>query len=435
MKWLLDKVRVANLLTPYGREKRGSSLWSLIEHLSVVVVQFALAIPLVYGLGLENFGIWAYLIAVSAFLGALTPGIAMAATQLISGEEDFSVRAAAIYLAVFGGLFACMAFTALGASVFHYILQNYKPTALAPLSSDLIVSAVTATFLNGVAVQWDVICSAVLRAKLDYRRTSLIEIVGRCVALVVMGILASVGVSVINILYANAILVIARAVIKIRVATKGEQVPRFGKVLRLLKPATHFSVYQWIQNFSAVMYASADRLVVGMFMPASDVAILALASQVAQQIQSIPRAFLTPLAPALIHYKQKGDIQGFESALIDARRRLLVMSGVLTFPCATIGPLVVFLVLNFQISLSVIFPIMLSYIAGYFVMAQSVVPYYKMIGQSRLGLSGIVNVCAALTNLVAAIVLCVLFGPIGVGVSKAAYILPYLLISYRNLSD
>lgn len=400
----------------------------------MLTLQFVTAIALVHGLGLQNFGIWTYLIAIGSLLGALTPGIAMSATQLISGQQDLVVRSAAINLIIIGGMVPVIFFTMFGGSIFYFVLACYPPMALKAVSGDLTVAAVIAATINGVFIQWDLICSSTLRAKLEYKVSSLIDIIGRVISVLLLSALVINEWELISLLYVNAFLVLGRATVKASAAMKGELRPDPKAIRRLLGPVTRYALYQWVQNFSAIFYASADRITVGLFLPPSMVAVAALAGQIAQQIHSIPRAFLSPLAPALITYKKNRQTLEFEVALHEARRRLILILLIIALPSAAVGPLIIWLVLNFQMPLSDIFQILLSYLFGYAIMSLSIVSYYRLIGEGRLGLSGVLNACAALLNLAAAVCLGSLFGVSGVGLSKAAYAVPYLLFERRGPS-
>lgn len=421
------------LFTPIGKERPGSSFWSVIEHISLPTLQFASAFPLVGGLGVAGYGQWVYILGIATMVGALSPGFSMAATQQISGEtcEEKKVSAAAI--AVGFGLIAVLIFSALGATAFLYILENSPPQALIELEVTPGLLAVLVA-ITGAAIQWDHINAAVLRANLQFRLASLIEISSRAISLLVLGVFVLWSGNIIAALVINSILIFIKGALKASFIFWSKPAPKVRTMAGLISPSIKFSILHWPQSFNAIAYMFSDRVVLGYFASSSVVAIASLASQVAAQLHSVPRAFLAPLAPALINIARNEDDLAYKEALRASWSKLRFLVVVLLPAIMVLGLPIIQTVLQFSVSWSQVFAILICYLFGYFVMSLTIIPHVNFVGRQQVGRASIVALAGAACNAVSSVLLGAFWGVFGVALAKSAYAIPYAFLGPRSSS-
>jgi O-antigen/teichoic acid export membrane protein len=426
----LQKLTIAltrHLAVPLGSERAGSSNWSVAEHLAVPALQFASALPLVHGLGVDGFGHWVYLLGIATIVGALTPGFSMAATQQIAGEPCREKRSASAIISLGLGLLAVIIFSAIGATVFSFILESAPPQALLGLKGEITVYA-TLVALTGAAIQWDIICATALRAKLEFRTASVLEISSRTLSLSIVIVFVLNEGGIIGALWLNAALVFLKGLVKAAFIFKGESLPRFQTIAALAPRSIWFAILHWPQSFNSMVYMFADRVVIGYFAPASTVAVASLASQVASQLHAIPRAFLAPLVPALITVTRSGDQEVYRKVISSAISRLVSVQLILLPTILLFGTVLIYAIFRSTLPLVEISIIVICYSIGYIFLSTTIIPHFNLIGRQKVGAAAIIALLSALCNAILSIILGFTLGVYGVALAKSAYCKPYAVL-------
>ncbi|MER9902016.1 hypothetical protein [Mesorhizobium sp. M0130] len=400
--------------------------WALLEQISMPTLQLALTAPLIFSLGLTGYGLWSFNLSLAGILGAATPGVAMAATQLISSEADPTRRSAAIGLIVFGGLGVSVLSSIVALALSGAVLHYYPP--LVWVENHLNVAKFTSlAALTAASLQWDMMCAATLRAQSRFRENALCEISTRIFSIICLASAGVLGASLIYLLIINLLCTVMRGGVKAIVAMRGIHGYSIQLAVSLVPQAVHFSLLQWVNNLSSLLYSSADRIVLGYFVPAGTVAIASLCGEMNQQIQSLPRAYFSPILPELIRLNRSQDRNGFAGLVESGAKKLGRIVLFLSISSLACGPFLVMALTQSGLGYTDVIGIYSSYAVSYAAIAMIIIPYFSLIGRGELQYANLLTIGGAVANLVAALVLGSLAGAVGVALGRVFYTVPFMI--------
>ncbi|RUV32198.1 MULTISPECIES: hypothetical protein [unclassified Mesorhizobium] len=403
----------------------------MVEQISMPTLQLLLTAPLIYSVGLSGYGLWTFNLSLAGVLGAATPGVGMAATQLISAEVDRTKRSAAISLIVFGGLAVSVLSGGIAFALSSVALRSYPPLIWTENHID-IVRFVLLAVLTAIALQWDMICAATLRAQSRFKENALCEVSTRLFSIGSVATAGMLSFPLTQLLVINLLCIILRGGVKAFVATRGIEKFSLHEVLGLLSLAVHYSVLQWVNNVSSLLYSSADRIVLGYFVSAEIVAVASLCGEMNQQIQSLPRAYFSPILPELIKLDRANDKVGFQNILLRSSaniKRIIIM---LSLASIAFGPPLVILLSQSSFIYQELMVIYCSYTLSYVAIAMIIVPYFSLIGRGELRFANMLTIGGAVANLVAAVALGSLLGAAGVALGRMFYTVPFIFWRKRE---
>ena len=401
-------------------------MWALAEHIAVPILQLLLTLPLVHSIGVTGFGLWSFNLSLAALIGTATPGVAMAATQLISLADDTETQQSATVLVVASGVLAATMASSIAAGIAHIILSYFTPQVWISLESDINVFIILAS-MTAAALQTDMVCASALRAKNKFRHSAILDVATRSSGIAIVALAAIVGAGLTSLLAINFFMIIIRVITKATyLLADGGRVN--GKTIKkLVMPMIRFSLLQWSTNVSLFIYSSADRIILAFIAPASVVAVSSLVGEMARQIQAIPRAYLSPLLVEMAFSRKRGDIVAADAAAQAAIRILRVLIAILSCGALISITPITFMLLGGEVDIMTIFVIVAAYVISYSTLAGIVVNYYQLVSQGALEKINILTIWGAVANLAGAALFGFILGAPGVAVSRMLYAMPFYL--------
>lgn len=289
-----------NTLATGLRPHIGRATWSITEQAVGPLLQLALTPFLLRWMGAEEFGLWALVIAITSMGQLASFGAGGATTKHVSADWGAGRRAdavatvrAATTVALAMGLLilALSAWTAVPlASVFF---DRMGDTAHVGAALFLAVLLLLAQEIDGVF-------AAAMRGLQRFDLVARVELLGRLASTAAVAILAWHYRTVIPIL-AGAILLtackaVARAVMVNRLLhVRNAHWPSVER--KHLRRVTDFGKWQWMQSIGSTLFSVADRLLVGWYFGAADLARYSICLQVAQSVHLLPAAAMQVLFP------------------------------------------------------------------------------------------------------------------------------------------
>lgn len=405
--------------------------WAVAEQAVGPGLQILVTPFLLRWLGAPEFGLWMLAQAFSgmgrlASLGAGTAAVKHVSSDLGLGNREraaLAVRAAVTVTLVLGG------------AILLLVVVGAKATASGLFermgSKEVVSGALILGAVNMVLQELDGVFSSALRGALRYDLAATIESVAR-VALGGMSLLMAwrfrtaaailVGAAVITVLKLTA-----KAVVVGRILLVQCWLPTLDR--SEIRRVTDFGRWQWIQSIGAVMFSVVDRMLVGSWLGASDLARYGVCLQLAQWVHALPAAAVQVIFPWLSAKVARGE----QPAIRQLKFWALVGGGgclVVPFLLIPIAHPLLRLWLNasFAEENAQILQLLLL---GFGVLAFSVPSHYILLGLGEVRFVSLSNLAAG-AMAVAASVAWLPFGLVGVAAAKLAYG-PVILMNYRRL--
>jgi O-antigen/teichoic acid export membrane protein len=321
----------------------GGTLVLMLAQVSSIVVSLLLTPFMVNELGLERFGLWAFLNAVVAFAGLLEVGLGRGSVRFIAvfGErkELDVVRRIVSY-----GMLSRIALGVLLCPLAWLLGRGLLPHA--GISDSLLGEAKTLLplvlgyFFLSAGVR---LLSALL---IGFERTwlvALITLVSQLVyaALVVVFLLA--GLELYGLLIAAGIQSILQGVACYAFAKRliGQVFGNpFALRRELIVEMLKFGGWTQVTALSALVNRQTDAIVIGSFLSVRSVGLYDIGNRIAQLTRTLPLTLLGPLLPATARMHAQRDDKRIARTLLQGNRLLALMSlGIAGFIVAT-APLI-----------------------------------------------------------------------------------------------
>ena len=399
---------------------RQNVLYSLAEFGSLPLLMLATAPMLLRSLGQQQYGTWMLVNSVAATAGGLGGGFGDAATRYIALHRGRGDR-----LGVNRSLFAvllinCVLGTIASATVIT--LAPFLVDEVFKIGPALRGEAVSAIRIAGLilALRFPAaVFMSATRAYERYRPVVLVTVLSRAVLMIGAVALARNGFGLLSILLTTVIVeaasLAAQAVITITLI--GVRVPSSSHLIQGLKEVLEFGLFTGLKSAVSVMFGHADRLLVGALLGVAPLAIYVLCNQVAQFIPAVIASgfnFLFPNLTAAL------GTEGMNSAERSYRRASAIAVGLvaaMSFVLWIVGQRLLRVWIGGSSPEQ--YPgLLAALIAGYSLLALSVVPQYTALSLGRSRQLAMVNVVAGAASLAVGYALLRHIGVLGIGLAK-----------------
>jgi O-antigen/teichoic acid export membrane protein len=288
--------------------------WSASEAFSNPIVMFILSPILLSNIGIENYGVFIFVITLSAFFSFSGLGMNTLVTYEIARKfssynflELRKIFSVAIILSLTGVLFFSVLLLFVGYAIFLNVIPDY-------LNWNLNSRFIPIVILILIFSQIDSILSASLKGLHQFRLSSILELFTRFINLAIISLTA--------LLFKDIYFILLSLVISsfISVTIKYIILRNFIKFIfidiKTLKKIGMklFEHSKWValQNFAGTSYASLDKLIVGFFLGASELGVYAIFIMLAQLIHFIPASMLSFIFPKIARQDRNISMSNFK---------------------------------------------------------------------------------------------------------------------------
>ncbi len=406
-----------------------NAIWNVGDYL-VLPVLFLIFTPfLVHRLGVEHFGIWMLVTALSGMTGIFAFGLGDATIKYVSmyrARGDHSgvstvVRSSMTMYAGLGILTAALFYVAAPLLARHgfKIARQDEALAVAALRIGGVIFAVRAISMVFVAS---------LQGCERYDLSARITIVVKAVTLLAAVAAVALGHGVLAILCVS-VAVIAMGAVALFFAARRQIaalscIPIFhpAKVREIFS----FGFYSWLQSLSSTVFAQADLLVVGSLLGTTAVTYYSVCQRVAMPVHSLlaaGSAFLFPMSSAAL---ELGDYAQMRRIYARSFETVAVLAALMGVPLFVLAPQILTLWMGAdfaQHAATVLRILALSYA----LLATSVIPWNVLNGTGHVRLNTLLGWFSVVAVLVVSLVLIPKFGLEGVALAKLTNILPLIV--------
>jgi O-antigen/teichoic acid export membrane protein len=289
-----------------------SSGWAMAEYVAYPVMMLA-AMPLyLWALGTTQYGQWMFLLTITGFGGLAGFGMGPTATHTVAAARGRNDMPAAIESAR-----ACLAITLISgvalALVIVLVGWNVGPRAFSKVATPhmlFIIFAFGALLL--LMEQIDSVFAGILRGLERFDLSARLEIAAKTLQVILTALAASLTRDLVAVFVTTTITGAIRTGGKIlavrRLLPAGRISPKWAP--GEMRAAFHFGKWIWLQGAGSLLFAVADRTLVGAMLGAKPLAAYAIALQLAQQVQTIPAAGAQVLFPAIAKRQEAGEDWG-----------------------------------------------------------------------------------------------------------------------------
>lgn len=284
------------------KEHLSNALFGVLDYAAHPAAMLLAAPFLLRHLGIAQYGVWVVSMAAVSIGGILASGFGDANIQNVAsmralGQNDSLLRTVRSILAinmVLGGTLMALFWILIPWIVRHVVPSD---TSLAFACTWSLRIAALLMPIRAV----ESVCISTQRAFERYGAAVRISIFVRLLTIAAAVALALCGFGVIGIMAGTALLMLLGTLVQLfelKQHLKANSLwPSFDR--QATKALFEFGVFSWIQALSSVLFAQADRLILGISLGATAVTAYALSSQIAQPIYGIAAAGLHFLFPYL----------------------------------------------------------------------------------------------------------------------------------------
>lgn len=398
-----------------------SSAWVVTEYLWYPLLIFASTPIFLRILGPAQYGLWMLLLTTVALGAVLNIGTGAATIKVISatlGHDDGS----GLELAVRSSLGIALVGGGILAVIIIGVFQFGSGPLFAKMGAKGVVrmTGFTAAGLSLIE-QLDNVYASALKGAQKFATAAKVEILAKSAQIVVGLAIISVHGGLPGLYVGLMFVAVFRLGSKVYLAATELRlqhlfVPCFkgtGQVLGYAK-------WGWVQGLGGLLFGFSDRLLVGSLLGATSLAYYMLATQLAQQIHSIPAAGFSILFPYISQKRAGQPGWSIGNIIRPAFAANVVVSGCLSFILIFFGkPLLRVWIGQEKADLCANILRVLS--IAYLILAQNIVPHFVLLGLGRMRFVSLINVVAGVLSVAAMLVLIKIFGLTGVGYGRILY--------------
>lgn len=409
------------------------SVWAILEYAWYPLLVFIATPYLLHTLGSEKYGHWMLLTAVVGFGTIMNVGTGAAAIKLVSvgrGREDGGyvehIVRASLTIAVVGGcLIAALIF-----SVFWFagdiFFERMGDRSLVRLTGSV------AALLAWIE-QIDNVFASALKGAEQFSRAASIEMVSKTLQIFAVVSVVAVWGTAAALYTALVMVALVRLIAKATIAGRFLAISSFRPAISKVAEILLYAKWGWLQGVGAMLFGVADRMLVGSFLGAANLAYYSIASQLAQQVHSLSAAGLSVLFP-----KVSRKLEHNASFSLWKIIKLTMVGNFLVSTSLALG----LLVFGQQILLSWLgkaeadasIDILWCLTIAYWVLALNVVPHFILLGLGRMRFVAMSNLAAGIVMLVTIYALVNSYGLVGVGVARIGYGI-VTLVNFLSLAE
>ncbi len=401
------------------RRHAASSGWAMAEYVAYPLMMFAATPLFLAALGAAQYGQWMLLITFTGFGGLAGFGMGPAATKEVSaarGRGDLADAA--------DGARACLAVALLGALALSAVLVaiGLGPGAgwLARMGTPERVAAIVLFAAALIALeQLDSVFAGVLRGFERFDLSARIEVSAKLVLVLATAAVAWFTRDLLAVFATATLVTVVRALVKRAAARRligAALVPRWSRPH--VRQAFGFGGWVWVQSIGSMLFAVADRLLIGALLGAEPLARYAIALQLAQQVQTIPAAGAQVLLPTVAQRAAAG--QDYRRLAIRATLALSAVALAGALALVIVGRPLLALWVGERMAAGV-WPTLPWLAAAYALLALPTAAHYVRLGSGGERFVAVVTIIAGASAFAAAWILTPTYGLIGASAARIVY--------------
>jgi O-antigen/teichoic acid export membrane protein len=421
-----------------ARRNAGNSISGVVDTFARPVIVVATSPYFVHKLGLDLFGLWMLVNAVSGSYSVFNLGFGDATMKYVSaylGRKD-AEGAGRIMRASFTA--TCGIGTVIAAAVFFVApWLAHSVFKIAPALHPIAIRAIQIGGLLLALRSVEYVLVAFIRAYERYEIAARITVVTKVVAIIAAVALVAAGFSILSILGTTLAATLASVVV-LAISAKRlhpglSLVPGIDR--RSWRELAHFGGYTWLQNLSGVAFDQMDKLMIGSFLGTPAVAYYVLCLQLTQPIHMLASSAFNFVFPLFSHRRESGKHR-LDSAFRSAMMANIVLAAIVTLPLFFFSRTILRIWMGPAFAAHSF--VLLSVLAVAFgALAINVVPYYTLLSVGRVRLVSLLSLFSGILTLVSMSVLVPRYQLIGAACSRFLYAgilaVPFIVAARRSV--
>lgn len=406
----------------------GSSGWAMLEYGWYPLLVFVGTPWFLHRLGTEPYGLWMLIAATVGLGGILNSGTGTAVIKTVSvgvGRADSPLVSRAVGTAL---AIAIAAGGALAVVVFgiFWVAGDQVFARMSDPGSLKLAGGVAALLIW--LEQMDNVFSSALKGAERFAQAAALEIA--CKTLLIAGASAVLywWPSLAALYTALLFFTLVRLVVKARAARSALALGSLSPGVAGLDEVLHLVKWGWLQGVGGMLFAVADRFLVGALLGASSLAYYSIATQLAMQIHAATAAAVSVIFPRISRLLESGQVSRAKSTMAFAFLGSLLLGSLLASALFWFGPPL----LTAWVGPEVAAPtasILPWLIAAFWILTLNIVPYYSLLGMGRVRFIGICVLVAGGLSAVVMYASITRLGIIGAPVGRGVYALLTLVLA------
>jgi O-antigen/teichoic acid export membrane protein len=417
------------------RDSAANAAYSVADYLASPLFMIAAAPFLVARLGLEQYGLWMLVNALTGTMGVFSMGLGDATVKYVSthrGRND-PVGVQKVFSstltgsALLGGLLGALILLGaplLARQVFR-IEPQHQTAALHAIQLGALIPLLRA--IESVLVN-------TLRAYEQYGSPARISVVVKVAIVGSAVVLAGFSRGV------EAIIAATAAAIALGVLLQAFTVSRLIRGISFSftldraawKEVFGFGFYSWVQLLGAMVFNQADRLLIGSLLGTTAVAYYTICMQLAQQVHGIVGAGFNFIFPHISARHEAGESDQLKRVYRLAVGVNVALVVLLCVPLLIFGKTILTLWMGADFA-NRSYHLLTVLVVAFAVLAINVVPHFALLGLGKVRFVSLVNLAGGVLSLAAGASLIPFFGLIGAAVGRLLYG-PIITLNYLKVT-
>jgi len=417
LKAKLSQIIFAPLLRfGFSHKTQATALWSMLESFSNPFFSLLLLPIFTHSLGLENYGLYAMLMALVNFFGFTGLGMNTSITYYLavnyqtSNPKEIAQRLCSALLITLIGtmLFSCLFLLVI--NMFETQLKEHYPHLRD--KQQLIYIALGLV----VITQIDMVVSSAIKGLQEFKISSKVEFVLRFLSFIVVSLVAVIQKSVEAIALVVLVLAIFNLIVRYGMLNKivNFDLREIKINKQIINELFHFGKWMTLQNLSGAVFGSLDKILLGVLFNTTIVGVYSIiisVTQLSHYVLASASSFITPKISSILATKKK---------LRDIYYKALAASALVTFLMLLILT-ILYPLLHDHFNLGSIKTEYFILLLSYGILAMCVQPYYFALGFGKVKLLSNINIMSALIGIVAMVYFINLYGIFGAAIARLAY--------------
>lgn len=419
---------------PSRKRNLRNAAYNLADQL-LPAIAFITATPfLVFRLGVEQYGIWMLVNALTGAMGFFSVGLGDATIKYVSGyrgkEDPVAIKR------VLHSTLALSLFLTVVAALLVFITSDYLAHSVFRIEREDQQLAVHAIQIGGILLGLRFVESVFLSCLRGFERYDLsakISMGIRIGTLVFAVSLVAVGYGVVAILLMTCGATLAGIAVQVLAIRRLLPIADFWPSVEpaAIREVLGFGIYSWLQGIGGILFTHADRLLIGALLGPAPLAYYTICTQLAQQIHALPAAALNFLFPMMSSLCETGERKELRRLFLRFVLINLVFAFSLFLPLVLFGRLIMTLWMGADFAnQSYVLLLLLS--VAYFLLAINIVPHNTLLGVGRIRFVSLMNLGGGFLSLVAAGLLIPHLGVQGAAMGRMFYG-PAIAVNYLKV--
>lgn len=371
-------------------------------------------------LGVEEYGHWMLLTATVAFGGAVNTGTGSATIKVVSAgigraaksEIQWAIRTA-LGVSIVSG--ACLA-------VLVFVVFRYAGGVLFSRMGDpslVIMTGMAAALLIWIE-QLDNVFSSAMKGAEYFGHAARVEIASKTIQIISAALVLISWPGLKALYFVLIVMALLRLFVKAIIAQSLLKLPSLRPSLVDAGSILEFAKWGWLQGIGGVFFGVADRILVGSYFGAANLAYYSIASQLAMQIHAATAAGLGVVFPMISRKLEERN----QFSLEDAVKRIAIAN--FAFSSALAVGLLLFNKGLLELWLGVgqsapVTQILPHLVVAYWLLALNVTPHYILLSVGRFRFVSLTNISAGLMFIISAYIFAERYGVVGLASARSIY--------------